>query len=202
VPLGAGICLSVGWRFSPAPAEAAALPLAVGVAVRRVLERMAEMSIELKWPNDLVFDGRKLGGILVETSPQAHGGMHVVAGVGLNVALPPQLLASLCDWPRGATDLKSARGRDPPRRVALVGALVNELAALLFDYAAAGFAPYRREWRAADYLHGQPVRLDAAAGRMYGTACGIDASGALLVESEQGDRRRIVAGEVSVRSCA
>jgi len=199
-PLGSGICLSVGWQFAGMPAEPAALTLAVGVAVRRVLERVAGLTIALKWPNDLVFDERKLGGILLELDAEAHGGAHVVAGLGLNVALPAALLPSLSDWPRGAVDLQTALGK-APRRAALAGALVNELAGLLADYPTQGFAAYRTEWRSADFLRGRPVRLDEPAGRLFGTALGIDSDGALLVETEAGARRRVVAGDVSVREC-
>jgi BirA family biotin operon repressor/biotin-[acetyl-CoA-carboxylase] ligase len=199
VPLGGGICLSVGWQFAGMPAELAALTLAVGVVVRRVLRHVAGLEIALKWPNDLVFDGRKLGGILLELAAEAHGNAHVVAGIGLNVALPAELLRSLSDWPRGAIDLTTALGRDPPPRAALAGALVNELAALFADYPEQGFAAYRNEWRAADYLRGRSVRLDAAAA-VSGTAVGIDADGALLVETATGEQRRVVAGDVSVRA--
>jgi len=199
-PLGSGICLSVGYQFAGMPAEPAALTLAVGVAVRRVLKRVAGLTIALKWPNDLVFDERKLGGILVELKAEAHGGAHVVAGVGLNVALPAELLPSLSDWPRGAVDLATALGGPPPGRAALAGALVSELASLFADYPSAGFGAYRTEWRAADFLRGRTVTLDDAGGRSFGMARGIDADGALLVEDHSGVRRRVVAGDVSVRS--
>jgi BirA family biotin operon repressor/biotin-[acetyl-CoA-carboxylase] ligase len=198
-PLGGGICLSAGWQFAGMPAELASLTLAVGVVARRVLQRIAGIEIGLKWPNDLVIDERKLGGILLELAGEAQGGAHVVAGIGINVALPPELLPSLSDWPRGAIDLKTALGRDPPPRAALVGALVTDLAELFAGYPRHGFAPYRGEWRAADYLRGRAVRVDDAAGPISGTAVGIDADGALLVETAGGARRRVVAGDVSVR---
>jgi BirA family transcriptional regulator, biotin operon repressor / biotin---[acetyl-CoA-carboxylase] ligase len=200
VPLGGGICLSAGWQFAGLPADLAALTLAVGVVVRRVLQRVAGLEIALKWPNDLVFDERKLGGILLELAAEGHGGAHVVAGIGLNVALPSKLLPSLSDWPRGAIDLKTALGREPPPRAALAGALVGELAELFAGYPQQGFAAYRTEWCAADYLRGRSVRLDDAARPFSGTAVGIDADGALLVETASGQRRRVVAGDVSVRS--
>jgi BirA family biotin operon repressor/biotin-[acetyl-CoA-carboxylase] ligase len=198
-PLGSGIALSLGWQFAGVPTEPSALTLAAGVAVRRVLERVAGITISLKWPNDLVVDERKLGGILLELAAEAHGGAHVVVGVGLNVALPAALLESLCDWPRGAVDLKTVLGREPPPRAVLAGALVSELTALLVDYPSHGFAAYRTEWRSADFLRGRAVRLDEATGRMVGRAVGIDADGALLVETESG-KRRVLAGDVSVRS--
>ena len=199
VPLGAGVCLSAGWQFADTPADLAALTLAVGVVVRRVLKRVAALDIELKWPNDLVWDERKLGGILLELSAEAQGGAHVVAGIGLNVALPPELLPSLSDWPRGAVDLATALGRDAPSRTALTAALVNALAELFADYPATGFAGYRRDWRGGDFLRGRTVRLDDAAGPVTGTALGIDADGALLIETAAGVRR-VIAGDVSVRS--
>jgi BirA family biotin operon repressor/biotin-[acetyl-CoA-carboxylase] ligase len=199
-PLGAGLCLSVGWQFADAPAELSALTLAVGVVVRRVLARVGGVQIALKWPNDLVWDERKLGGILLELTAEGQGACHVVAGVGINVALPPEWLPSLSDWPRGAVDLATAtRGAAPPR-AGLAIALIEELAELLAGYAETGFRAYRDDWRAADYLRGRAVRLDEAAGPVTGTALGIEADGALLIETAPGARRRVLAGDVSVRS--
>ncbi len=199
-PLGGGLCFSVSWQFVDAPAELAALTLAVGVVVRRALARVAGVDIALKWPNDLVWDERKLGGILLEMTAEAQGGCHVVAGIGINVALPAEMLATLSDWPRGAVDLATARGGTPPSRLALAAALVAELAELFADYAAAGFAAYRSDWRAADFLKGREVRLDEAGSALTGTAVGIEADGALVIETAPGLRRRVIAGDVSVRS--
>jgi len=198
-PLGAGLCMSVGFKFADTPAALSALTLAVGVVVRRVLLRVAGVEVQLKWPNDLVLDERKLGGILLELTAEAQGGCHVVAGVGINVALPPALLPQLCDWSRGAIDLATALGGEPPSRVALAAALVAALAELFTDYADRGFAAYCEEWRRADFLHGRRVSLDAAGGRLVGVARGIEADGALLVETAAGARERVIAGDVSVR---
>lgn len=198
-PLGSGLCMSVGWQFAGMPAGPGPLTLAAGVAARRALERVAGITIGLKWPNDLVFDERKLGGILLELAAEAHGGAHVVVGIGLNVSLPEGLARSLSDWPRGAVDLKTALGREPPPRAVLAASLVDELAALFVDYPAHGFAAYRTEWRSADFLRGRAVRLDDPGGTIDGRAVGIDADGALLVEAS-GGRKRVVAGDVSVRS--
>jgi BirA family biotin operon repressor/biotin-[acetyl-CoA-carboxylase] ligase len=199
-PLGAGLCLSIGWHFGETPAELSALTLAVGVVVRRVLGRVGGIAVALKWPNDLVWDERKLGGILLELSGEAHGGCHVVAGVGLNVSLPTALMPSLSDWPRGAVDLATAAGGSAPPRLALAAALLDALAELFADYATTGFAAYRGDWRAADYLKGRQVSLDVAAGAVEGRALGIESDGALVVETPDGARRRIVAGDVSVRN--
>jgi BirA family biotin operon repressor/biotin-[acetyl-CoA-carboxylase] ligase len=199
-PLGGGLCLSVGWQFAGAPADLAALTLAVGVVARRALRRASGIDIALKWPNDLVWDDRKLGGILLEMAAEAQGGCHVVAGIGINVALPPDLLATLSDWPRGAVDLATARAGVPPSRLALAVTLVEGLAELFVDYGATGFAAYRGDWRTADYLKDREVRLEEVAGTVIGTARGIEADGALVVETSPGVRRRVTAGDVSVRS--
>ncbi|HEX6998858.1 MAG TPA: biotin--[acetyl-CoA-carboxylase] ligase [Gammaproteobacteria bacterium] len=198
-PLGAGLCLSVGWQFERTPPDLPALTLAAGVTTRRVLAAEAGVDAALKWPNDLVWDERKLGGILVEMTAEAQGACHVVIGVGINVAMPPALLAAVSDWPRGAVDLATATGGSPPSRTALAAALVEALHRLCAGYAASGFAPYLDGWREADYLRGRRVAIDEPRAPVTGVALGIDASGALLVETDAGERRRVIAGDVSVR---
>jgi BirA family biotin operon repressor/biotin-[acetyl-CoA-carboxylase] ligase len=198
-PFAAGLCLSASWRFIERPAELPALTLAVGVAARRVLERLAQLQVELKWPNDLVWNDRKLGGILVETISDPGGGCYAVAGLGLNVAMPPGSLQEISDWPKGAADLNAATGGSPPRRARLAAALIESLGELFSTYAATGFGPYRDELAAADYLKGKRVSVTGAAEVLGGTARGLDTDGALRVEVAAGRCRRVVSGEVSVR---
>lgn len=198
-PLGGGLCLSVGWQFADMPADLAALTLAVGVVVRRALARVTGVDVALKWPNDLVWDGRKLGGILLELAAEAQGGCHVVAGIGLNVSMPAELLTAICDWPRGAVDLATAMGRAPPPRGALAVEIVAAVVELFAAYPEVGFAAYRNDWRDADFLKGRRIRLESTAGTVAGTALGIEIDGALIVETEAGVRERIISGDVSVR---
>jgi BirA family biotin operon repressor/biotin-[acetyl-CoA-carboxylase] ligase len=199
-PLGAGLCLSAGWQFAETPPELAALTLALGVAVRRVVADLTGEAIELKWPNDLVHDDRKLGGILVEMSAEAQGGCHVVAGLGINVAVPAALLPTLSDWEHGATDLTQVTGGAPPARTELALGLIEAFADVFAAYGATGFAAYRDEWRRADYLKGRTVKLEDASGPMLATAAGIESDGALLVVTAGGSRRRVISGDVSVRT--
>jgi BirA family transcriptional regulator, biotin operon repressor / biotin---[acetyl-CoA-carboxylase] ligase len=199
VPPGAGLCLSVGWRFADTPAALAALPLAVGVVARRVLERSTGIAIALKWPNDLVWDGRKLGGILVDSVADSRGGCHVVIGVGVNVAVPAPLLETVSDWPRGAVDLSQATGGAPPRRVVLAAALLADLGDLLESFSSLGAAALVREFADADELDGRHVSVRQHDAEWTGIARGIEPDGALIVEMADGARRRVVAGDVSVR---
>lgn len=197
-PFGAGVCLSVAWRIALPPRELPALTLALGVVVRRVVANFTGAAICLKWPNDLVHEDRKLGGILVEVDAKAPGGRRVVAGLGLNVAFPPSVLAAVGDSANRATDLRSLTGSPPPR-TELSLALITAFADLFASFTTTGFAPYRDEWRHADSLKGRPIQIQAPSGAWFGTADGIDDDGALRVMTAEGSCRRVASGEVSVR---
>ena len=85
----------MNWTFRDAPAALGALSLAVGVAVLRALAKMDIAGAGLKWPNDIVHEGRKLGGILIDLRGEAAGPAYVVVGVGINIRMPPQAIAAL-----------------------------------------------------------------------------------------------------------
>lgn len=193
-PFGRGLCLSVGWQFESQPQDLAALALAAGVVARRAVMALTGLSIQIKWPNDLLFDGKKLGGILVELAAESHGPCQVVVGIGINVSATPELTASPSAWGGGAVDLAMATGDRPPSRNALAVALIEAFVGLLQSYADEGFAGYHAELADADYLQGRRVNADGA----VGTAIGIGADGMLLVETDAGVSK-ILAGDVSVR---
>jgi BirA family biotin operon repressor/biotin-[acetyl-CoA-carboxylase] ligase len=200
-PFGSGICLSVGWSFAEAPPQLSALSLAAGVAVRRALALHGVGDVALKWPNDLLHDGRKLGGILCELRAEAAGPTYAVVGIGLNVALPAAAREAI-----GATGLQPASLVDLglpalPSRSALAAALVGQLGLAFVEFEQLGFGPFHQEWCTADALRSRPVRLLHGEQVVDGIARGIDADGALLVEAG-GRIERIVSGEVTVRPSA
>ena len=201
MPPGAGIALSAAWTFAAAPRDLSALSLAVGAAARRAIRASAGIDVGLKWPNDLMLDGGKTGGILVEIGRQASGAFHVVAGIGINVALPAGVLAGLGDGRLPARDLagETATAID---RTRLAAALIEGLAGLFAEFATTGFAPWRDEWLAAHVLADRRIEIQSALARTAGIVRGIDADGALLVEDEAGARRRILSGDVTVRESA
>ena len=169
-----------------------------GVVIRRALQEAAGVTAQLKWPNDLVVDEKKLGGILVELRTSSDGACYVVIGVGINVSIEPAELKSIAGWPNGAIDLSTATGGRPPSRNTLAAKLIQELSLLLPCYRDSGFSSYRAEFLGFDYLRGRQVSIDDASPPVSGAAAGVDETGALLVDS--GDRiERIVAGDVSVR---
>src|SRR5690606_2630763 len=146
--------------------------------------------VGLKWPNDLVWDGRKLGGVLVERAAAVRCEAHAVIGIGINVAVPADTLATLSDWPGGATDLATATGGRPPARRGLAAAWIAGLVELAHGLWARGFGPYRHELGIADVLRDREVRVVAGADGAAsigadgtsGIARGIDPDGALVIE--------------------
>lgn len=195
-PFGSGLCLSVGWSYRDAPATLGALSLAAGVATLRALSRLGFTSLMLKWPNDIVHQGAKLGGILIDLRGEAAGPAFVVVGIGINVRLPRAAREALRDAGVDAVDL-AAIGAPPPRND-LAAVLVAELAQALVEFGARGMAAFADEWQGADALAGRPVRVLHGGQHLEGLARGVDPDGALLLEMN-GVRRRIVSGEVSVR---
>lgn len=198
MPPGTGIAFSAAWRFDSALRDLPALSLAVGAAARRAIHDVVGLDVGLKWPNDLVVDGGKLGGILVEQAELRDGGSYVVAGIGLNVGVPETVLAAVSDWPGGARDLARA-AQAPVDRSRVVCALTERLVELFAGFAAAGFEPYRAEWLTAHVLDGAAVELRTDAGIDNATVLGIAGDGALLVRTGAGRTRRILSGDVTLR---
>ena len=196
-PFGSGLAMSVAWSFSDSARALPALSLGVGVAVARALMRSGAQAIALKWPNDIWYHDRKVGGVLVEIRAEAGGPAHVVIGVGLNVHLPAVSRAEIeADGARVAA-VADACGA-PPSRNRIAGTFLNELLSMLVQFEQAGFAALRDEWTALDALSGRPVYLQMGNKKVAGIARGADFDGALLLEAD-GRVQRFVSGEASLR---
>ena len=200
-PFGGGLCFSAGWLFDDIPEDLGALTLAIGVVVRQTLLEVTGLAAQLKWPNDLVWEDRKLGGILVDLSAQSQGPCYVVIGVGINVSIEPGRLEQFAGWPSGAVDLYAATGGNPPSRNILAARMIEAIAQVLRHYGENGFLEYHADFSAADYLRGRIVSIDDTSCPIVGTAVGVEASGALLVETGDGVLR-VISGDVSVRTSA
>ena len=202
-PFGAGLCLSFGWTFRESGAALASLGLAVGVAVLRALQGLGVEGVRLKWPNDLLLDGRKLGGILCELRAEASGPAYVVIGVGLNVRPSPEIARDVIARgglaPASLGERTSSASASVPERTRLAARLLDELVAMALEFERAGLAPFRVEWSAADALADRPVTVLGHAGERHGIARGIDASGELRVEID-GRLVTVTAGDVSLRA--
>jgi len=185
---------SVGWIYPQGFQVLEGLSLAVGVAVLEALASCGVEGLSLKWPNDILWQGKKLAGVLIEMSAEVDGACYVVVGVGVNLALPQ---SSKVHITQQAVDVKEIIGKLVDRQQITV-ALISHIVSLLADYAQQGFGAWRSKWQNYDALYGQNVHILGFADPMEGVAQGIDATGAFLIQTATG-LQAISGGEVSVR---
>lgn len=192
-PFGSNLYLSLRWRFDEGMGRLAGLSLAVAIAVVRTLHEMDVKGVGVKWPNDIFWQGRKLGGILLEIAGESAGPCSVVVGIGLNVAMP-RLAAGAIDQPW--TDLASIRAGLSRNRLA--GRLLHHLLQVIAEFQRHGLALFEQEWREVDWLYGKSLRVLQPDGEVNGIGRGIAPDGSLLLEVS-GKLQRLSFGEVSVR---
>jgi BirA family biotin operon repressor/biotin-[acetyl-CoA-carboxylase] ligase len=194
-PYATNLYLSLLWEFNQGATALEGLSLAVGVAVARALRASDMPPVQLKWPNDVLYDGAKLGGILLEMTGDASGSCKVVIGVGLNVAMPAAAARGIDQaW----TDLKTIAAHRPPARSQLLATLLNQLLPLVADFERQGFAHWREQWQSLDAFAGAPVALNTGAAVWNGVSRGVDERGALLLETAAGVQA-VYGGEISLR---
>ncbi len=182
-PTGGNVYLSLLW---PLPRPANGLSLAVGLALALALAELGVV-VTLKWPNDVIHEQRKLGGILIELVDD-----QAVIGIGLNVALPTD---AAIDQPW--VDLQQLLCPLPSYEI-LVETLLRHLQQVLHRFADGGLVALADEWQRFDGLRGRTVQVHHPREVLHGVVRGIDDEGALLVEISS-QLRRFVAGEVRVR---
>jgi BirA family biotin operon repressor/biotin-[acetyl-CoA-carboxylase] ligase len=197
-PFGASVALSLGWTFGDAERVDSTLSLAVGVAVCRALGGLGARGMRLKWPNDVWFEDRKLGGVLVETR-MGGGTAQAVVGIGLNLHLSDESRRQI-GTVAGSPELAALDTAcpTPVSRNALAAALLTELLSMLPLFERHGFAAFRDEWRSLDALRGRPARVQLGQDAVEGIACGVDEDGGLLLE-HGGNVDKFIVGEASLR---
>lgn len=194
-PLAANLYLSVSRQFAGGLARLGGLSLVAGVAAADALHALGYGGVRLKWPNDLLADGRKLGGILVEGGGEHAGPVRAVIGLGLNVRMP-QAAAQGIDQPW--IDLASLRREGAPSRNEIAAALLGRLLAALELFEAEGLAPFLPRYEAYDALREAEVAVLIGDRSHVGVALGVAPDGALRVRLDDGERA-FHSGEVSVR---
>ncbi|MDE2515047.1 MAG: biotin--[acetyl-CoA-carboxylase] ligase [Rhodospirillales bacterium] len=188
------LLLSVLLRPRRHAAEASRFALLAGVALAETLQAMLAdpASVTLKWPNDLLLDGRKLAGILVDSAATPEGRIDwLVIGIGVNLVAAPEGT----DTPAIALSTRMPLGGVPAVKT-VADALLARLGAWLAIEAAQGFAPVRAAWMGRAAPPGTSIGFRHGTARITGRFAGIDAEGALLIEEEQGALRRFSSGEV------
>jgi BirA family biotin operon repressor/biotin-[acetyl-CoA-carboxylase] ligase len=187
--------MSLLWRFRQVPAELMGLTLAIGVSLCRTLTHQGINDIQLKWPNDILYHGRKLCGILVEMHGETNGPYAVVVGLGLNVKMN-ESESGIIDQPWIAMEniLSTSVSRNQ-----LAAQLSDDLINTMKQFEKNGLETFLSDWLSRDAYRDQPVTIQMAEQEINGIARGIDSQGALLVET-QGMLKKFYSGEISLRA--
>ncbi len=197
---GDSLCFSLAWPFQGPVARLSGLSLMVGVVTAETLRALG-WPVQLKWPNDLLLEDRKLGGILIETAPRATvPALWAVIGIGLNVRPNPERDTAL-GHAAAALLSPAATGDDGAAtdRNHLLAALADALSDALIVFDQEGLSPFVGRWQALHRHQGQLVRIVEQGAVLHeGIARGVDDSGRLLLDTMRG-RVVITAGDVSLR---
>ena len=194
-PPGASLYLSVSTRLNSSLNDLSGLGLMAAVVVAEVLKGLGVSRVGIKWPNDIFFENKKLGGILVDASSGTNGSSFVVIGLGLNINLPAGAENAI-DQPW--QDLKHVLGEQVPERNVLAGLCAEALMSGLKNYEQKGLKAFSRQFEALDIIKNAAVKVCLEHESFEGVAVGVNALGMLLVESQQG-LRELHSGDVSIK---
>ncbi|MCP1421669.1 biotin--[acetyl-CoA-carboxylase] ligase [Paenibacillus sp. FSL H7-0942] len=196
-PPGKGIWMSVLLRPDLPLQHTPQLTLLTGVAVCRAVRACSGADAGIKWPNDVLIDGRKVCGILLESTVEDHEVRYCIAGIGVDVNFDPE------DYPEDlttiATSLKMETGQSVDR-TKLTAAILTELEQLYFLYQKEGFGVISALWEALSVSMNREITVTNPHGVIEGKAIGLDPSGALIVEKHDGEHTLIISGEISWKS--
>ncbi len=193
-PLASSICISVAWHFDDAPHALGLLSLYMGVATARTLTALGLTDIGLKWPNDIVINDKKLGGILLELRGEAGGPVDVIVGVGVNYDLPE---FALYDINQAVTDICSLTEKRLSRNK-IASTLLSNIFEILQDLQSGTSSSLLDEWREYDQSFGRKAKLILPGKEIEGILKGVDNQGSLLMMVD-GQLKSFTSGEVSLR---
>lgn len=196
-PYASNLLLSLLWCFPFDAGQLAGLSLAIAVSIAKALSCYGiEDHICLKWPNDVLWKGKKLAGCLIETRAEAYGACHTVIGIGLNMNMPKASGQEISgEW----IDIRQII-QNLPERNRMAGFILDAVLSILPVFQAQGLAPFKKDWEALDITLNKPVSVITAAGVIQGIDRGIDSRGSfLLQDAKDGSIKTFSSGEVSLR---
>jgi BirA family biotin operon repressor/biotin-[acetyl-CoA-carboxylase] ligase len=198
-PAGAGLWMSCAYTFAKPPRNLPALTLALGIGAIEALQKLGIEGVMLKWPNDLVLNDAKLGGILTEAQQQGDTDLAVIAGLGLNLDMPADIeIGGDSEWSgRVASLVQAASELGTPEALAAV--IIDGMCASFVQYEQEGFAAFADRWPATDWLAGRELSVDTGEQVLQGEGSGIADDGALLITSSDGATARVVSGSIVLR---
>ncbi len=196
-PFGHNLYLTLAREFNHGISELEGLSLVVGLALIRVLRARGYHDLGIKWPNDVLWQGRKLAGILIEISGDPTGFTQVMIGLGLNIRVAESAMQEV---EQAWVDLYTINQHLPERNV-LAAELLTEIIDVIESFEMTGFNSFRQEWDSFDVLKNFEVELltgAVGAGHIVGKVLGVDAHGALQLETANGIET-FHGGEISPR---
>jgi len=194
-PFACNLYLSIYFRIRSSLEEMGGLSLCAGVAVAHAIQSLGCEKVALKWPNDLVWDGRKFGGILIDLSGRDRRASWAVVGVGINLVGKALGKSGLTQpW----TSLQDLMVGTRVSRNALTSAVINSLVLAINEFGRYGFEFFSEQWERLDSCCGHLVTLQTPKEDVRGYCRGVSSTGALLLE-RNGRIESFFGGEISLR---
>lgn len=193
-PAGLGLYFSFILRPKMAPAEAARINLLMSVSAAEVIRDKTDLPVKIKWPNDILVNGKKAAGILAEISTELDSISYMVIGLGVNVNIP-RAGGFPAELHKTATSLLIETGKSFSRAALLKSILLDfehRYNASLQD----GFQAALRRWRELAGIMGKKIKIETAGGRISGTVVDLDPDGALVLRDPEGTLRRFLSGDI------
>ncbi len=197
-PSGSGLYFSMILRPQLEPEDLPKITLAAGLAVCLAIEKVSGLNPLIKWPNDILLGGRKLGGILSEVADLQNENSRpaVVLGVGLNINTPQSAFPA--ELQGKAASLSVYAGREYPRGE-ILAAIVVEIKKIVERFEKEGFMMILEEWRQRDATLGRQLSWLTQSGDIVkGVSLGPDRSGQLLIRDDQGTVHEVLSGDISL----
>lgn len=194
-PFGKNIYLSCLYPFQKDMSELAGLSLVVGLAIANTLKQFGlGQHVQVKWPNDIVCDARKISGTLIEVQAESHGMCHAVIGIGLNVNM---LIDAERQISQSWTSMRRASGKYFDRNL-IAATLINTLLDYLSRFDAQGFGIFVDEWQHAEMMAGKSVTVKTIRETVSGVAVGVNAQGHLLLKMSDDEIRAFSSGDTTI----
>ena len=195
-PPGVNVYCSVILRPPIPPVSAYQLTFLSAVAVARAIESTTPLSTGIKWPNDILVNGRKIAGLLNEMSAETEKVNFVILGIGINVNMRRDQFPAILRHPASSLTLE---GNGEINRIAFIRALLSELDLLYQQYLIEGDEPIRKEWLTRCNMVGRAVRVSCRDTVISGVVTGVDGNGALLVRLPDGREEQVLSGDVTLQ---
>jgi len=188
-----GIWFSVILKPHIIPQQASIFTLLAALAIVQGIQEVLSIPLKIKWPNDVYLDNRKLAGILTEISAEMDMVNYIITGIGINAKVDSH------SFPEGIKERSVTLAEETGQDFILpeiLGKILNHMEILYDCVQRDGFEEIIEEWRRYDLLIGRKISVDTPSGKISGKSVGINSKGALILESEEGNRIEVLAGSI------